>query len=165
LAGRHPERFLSFTALSFGHSRAYTAAGFEQLRKAWYLFLFLVPGLPERIVPRNDWKMLREATRHAEVERWVADLARPGRFLAAMNLYRANVLSPESHPNLKMPVMGVWSDDDLALTEAQMTKSARYVDGPFRYERIEGASHWIPLDAPERLVDLLVDFFRQNGES
>ena len=31
-----------------------------------------------------------------------------------------------------------------------MTGSAEYVVGEWRYERIEGASHWLQLDAPER---------------
>lgn len=39
-----------------------------------------------------------------------------------------------------------------------MTDSAQHVSGPWRYERIEGAGHWIPLDAPERLNELLLDF-------
>ena len=32
---------------------------------------------------------------------------------------------------------------------------ARFVDAHWRYERIEGASHWIPYDAPDRLAALL----------
>jgi len=30
--------------------------------------------------------------------------------------------------------------------------------GKWRYERIEGAGHWIPRDAPEELNRLLLDF-------
>ena len=30
---------------------------------------------------------------------------------------------------------------------------------PWRYERIEGASHWLQLDEPERVNALLLDFF------
>jgi hypothetical protein len=39
-----------------------------------------------------------------------------------------------------------------------MTGSARYVDAPWRYERLDGVGHWIPTHAPERLNTLLVDF-------
>ncbi len=55
--------------------------------------------------------------------------------------------------------MGVWSDDDEALTEAQMKNSAEHVERGFRYERIEGISHWIPTAAADRLNALLLDFF------
>jgi pimeloyl-ACP methyl ester carboxylesterase len=39
-----------------------------------------------------------------------------------------------------------------------MLRSAEHVAGPWRYERIEGASHWMQLDAPDEIDDLLVDF-------
>jgi pimeloyl-ACP methyl ester carboxylesterase len=160
LAGRHPERFRTFTAISLGHARAYAAAGFEQLRKAWYIALVLVPWLGERLVRGNDWRLLRRMTGHPEVDRWVADLGRDGRLTAGMNWYRANALAVTDHPKVKVPVLGLWSDGDFALTEAQMTGSAKYVEGPWRYERIEGASHWLPLDAPDQVAALLLEFFR-----
>jgi hypothetical protein len=54
--------------------------------------------------------------------------------------------------------MGVWSSDDLALTEPQMTGSERFVTGPWRYERLDKVDHWVPVHAPERLNELLVEF-------
>jgi pimeloyl-ACP methyl ester carboxylesterase len=54
LAGNHPDRFLSLTALSVGHARAYAAAGLEQLRRAWYILLILVPGLGEWLLRRKE---------------------------------------------------------------------------------------------------------------
>ena len=41
-----------------------------------------------------------------------------------------------------------------------MLRSAEQVTGPWRYERVEGASHWMQLDEPERVNALLVDFLR-----
>jgi pimeloyl-ACP methyl ester carboxylesterase len=43
------------------------------------------------------------------------------------------------------------------------TGSARYVTGPWRYGRVEKASHWIPLDAPEAVNALLLDFLAQTS--
>jgi pimeloyl-ACP methyl ester carboxylesterase len=54
--------------------------------------------------------------------------------------------------------MGVWSSGDVALLESQMTGSAQFCAGGFRYERIEGAAHWPQLDAPDQVSRLLVDF-------
>ena len=34
------------------------------------------------------------------------------------------------------------------------------VTGPWRYEEIPGASHWVPLDAPVRLTELLLEWLR-----
>ena len=54
--------------------------------------------------------------------------------------------------------MGVWSTGDPALSEAQMKGSEQFVAGPWRYERIEGADHWIPVHAPKELNKLILDF-------
>ena len=43
-----------------------------------------------------------------------------------------------------------------------MRDSGDFADD-WRYERIEDAGHWIPLDAPERLNELLVSFLRPRG--
>ena len=36
--------------------------------------------------------------------------------------------------------------------------SGRFVKGSWRYEQIDGASHWIPLDSPDRLNHLLIEW-------
>jgi pimeloyl-ACP methyl ester carboxylesterase len=59
------------------------------------------------------------------------------------------------------PTLGVWSSGDFYLTESQMTGSAEHVAGTWRYERFDGASHWLQLDQPERLNRLLLDFLGQ----
>ena len=33
-----------------------------------------------------------------------------------------------------------------------------YVTGPWRYERLDGVDHWVPVDAPDRLNSLLLEF-------
>jgi len=68
------------------------------------------------------------------------------------------VSPPLELPAVQAPTMGVWSSGDFALTEAQMLGSADHVSGPWRYERIDGVGHWIPLEAPDRLNPLLLDF-------
>ncbi len=39
-----------------------------------------------------------------------------------------------------------------------MTASSARVAGSWRYERLEGPGHWIPVDVPDRLSRLLLDF-------
>jgi pimeloyl-ACP methyl ester carboxylesterase len=55
--------------------------------------------------------------------------------------------------------MGVWSDGDRYLDGARMRASGELVKGPWRYEEIAGASHWVQLDAPAELNALLLDWF------
>jgi len=55
--------------------------------------------------------------------------------------------------------MGIWGAKDVALSETQMTGSAEFVDGPFRYERME-AGHWMMLSRADEVNALLLDFLQ-----
>jgi pimeloyl-ACP methyl ester carboxylesterase len=85
------------------------------------------------------------------MERYLADLSRPGALTAALNWYRANLRprppapSPPTPP-VRAPTLGMWSTGDHYLCEHRMIRSSEFVEGPWRYERIEGASHWNSLD-------------------
>jgi pimeloyl-ACP methyl ester carboxylesterase len=63
-----------------------------------------------------------------------------------------------------VPTFGIWSDRDLFLTEKQMKMSTLYVDAPWQYARIENCSHWIQLDATDRLNKLLIEYLKQPME-
>jgi pimeloyl-ACP methyl ester carboxylesterase len=58
---------------------------------------------------------------------------------------------------IEADTLGIWSSGDLYLTQEAMTRSKQRVQGRWRYERLEG-SHWVPLDQPDRLNQLLLDF-------
>jgi len=62
-------------------------------------------------------------------------------------------------PMIQANTLGIWSSGDLYLTEEAMMRSEQRVQGGWRYERFEG-SHWVPLDQPERLNRLLLDFLQ-----
>jgi pimeloyl-ACP methyl ester carboxylesterase len=59
--------------------------------------------------------------------------------------------------------MGVFGTADQALTEEAMVKSASKVTGTWRYERLEGVGHFIPLDEPDHLNKLLLDFLPRRS--
>jgi pimeloyl-ACP methyl ester carboxylesterase len=93
-------------------------------------------------------------------------LSEPGALTAGLNWYRANVPldrliadgpAPQL-PSVSAPTMGIFGTADLYLTEDAMVRSASRVTGPWRYERLEGAGHFIPLEEPDRLNALLLDF-------
>jgi pimeloyl-ACP methyl ester carboxylesterase len=161
-----PARVERLAVLSVGHPAAFFTEGVRQRERSWYMLFFQFPGVAEEALPRDDWALWRtvfgERGDHA---RYQADLSRPGALTAALNWYRANI-QPETFgrttapplPPVGCPVLGIWSDGDDYLGEAQMTASEQHVAGPWQYRRISGASHWIPLDAPDEVGRLLVDF-------
>ena len=166
LASFYKPRVSSLVALSVGHPASFTKAGVRQLARSWYMLMFQIKGFSEKLLSANNFALFRKAFRNEkDVDRYVEDLSRPGRLTAALNWYRANVppssilaVSGMEWPKVEVPVMGVWSSKDPALTERQLTGSEQFVEGPWRYERIEGTGHWMQLDAPDKLNDLLLDF-------
>ena len=143
----HPQRVERFVALSVGHPTAYARGGLVQKLKGYYVLLMQLRGIMEWLAMCGDWFLFRQLTRYAaEFPRWRERLSRPGR-LTAGELASARV-----------PVFGVWSSGDLFLVEGQMIASERYVRGPWRYARIEGANHWLQLDAPQHFNPLLLEY-------
>jgi pimeloyl-ACP methyl ester carboxylesterase len=165
LAALHPDRVRSLAALSVGHPNASRPRSLESREKAWYQLLFQFEEAEELLL-RDDARLLREWLADApDLERAIEDLRRPGALTAGLGLYRANLhprgeLEDRALPPVNAPTLGVWSTGDRYLTEAAMERSGEHVTGPWRYERIEGASHWLQLDAPDRVNRLLLEHLR-----
>ncbi|MGH9207732.1 MAG: alpha/beta fold hydrolase [Acidimicrobiales bacterium] len=160
---RHPERIDRYAALSVGHPAAYARGSIEQKLKGYYVLLLQLRGLAEWALRARDWRLFRSLTGFpTECPHWIANLSRPGRLTAAINYYRANLslILARNLPPATVPVMGIWSSGDRFLAEAQMRSSAHWVRGPWRYERIEGANHWLQLDAADQVNTLLLDYLR-----
>jgi pimeloyl-ACP methyl ester carboxylesterase len=168
VAALAPDRVATMTALSVGHPSAFRGAGWAQREKSWYMLLFQFPGIAEQWLSADGFRNLREWSGHPDIDAVATRLADPDALTASLNIYRA-VLPPESlvSPPLQLPPVAapallVWSDADLALTEEQMTGSMAYLDGPWRYERLEGVGHWPQLEAPEAINTLLLDFLGRH---
>jgi len=167
MAGLHPARVERLAVLSVGHPAAALPRSIEQRQRSWYMLLFQFEGVAEELLRRDDWRLLREFLGgEGDVGRYVEDLARPGALTAALNWYRANTaprLELEARPPLppaSAPTLGIWGGADRFLMEDRMIRSGEQVSGPWRYERIDEAGHWIPLDAPAALNVLLLEHLR-----
>jgi pimeloyl-ACP methyl ester carboxylesterase len=159
-----PDRVDHLTALSVGHPAGFGAAGWAQRQLSWYMLLFQFEGIAEQWLAADDWANFREFFAHPEADAVIPALSRDGALTASLNWYRANVAPqslvepPVPIPPVAGPAMGVWSDGDRFLTEAQMTNAADHVTGSWRYERVEGAGHWMQLEHPDAVSGLLLDF-------
>jgi pimeloyl-ACP methyl ester carboxylesterase len=168
LASVAPETVDRLVALSIGHPATFRGRpgqlDLDQLEKAWFMLLFQFPDVAEEWLSGNQWTNFRTLFHHPDEDDVIADLEANSSLTPGLNYFRA-IVNPESFvtpppslPPVQAPTMGVWSSGDFALTEAQMTRSAEHVAGPWRYERLEGPGHWMQLEAPDRLNALLLDF-------
>jgi pimeloyl-ACP methyl ester carboxylesterase len=165
MASLLPARVASLAALSVGHPNTRDARSIEAREKSWYMLLFQFAEAEELLL-RDGARLLREWLADApDAEAAVARLSEPGALTAQLGLYRANVhpraeLETRPLPPVAAPALGLWSTGDRYLTEEPMVRSGEHVTGRWRYERIEGASHWLQLDAPDRVNRLLLEHLR-----
>jgi pimeloyl-ACP methyl ester carboxylesterase len=163
-----PDRVERLAVLAAGHPEAIRNAGARQRQLSWYVLLFQFEGVAERWLTMDDWAHFREfcggAEGYADVDAAIAELSRPGALTASLEWYRANmtpetlVAPPLDLPPVRCPTLGIWGTGDLGLTEEQMRGSGAYVSGSWRYERLDGAGHWLQLHAPDRINALLGEF-------
>ncbi|MGH9296482.1 MAG: alpha/beta fold hydrolase [Acidimicrobiales bacterium] len=164
IASLVPDRTDHVVAMSVGFPTALVEAGLPQRQKSWYFLLFQFEGIAERWLSADGWANFREWSSHPDADGVISELEANGSLTPALNWYRANippasfVEPPLELPAVAAPVMGIWSSGDFALTEEQMTGSQRFVTGKWRYERIEGAGHWMQLELPATVSALLLDF-------
>ena len=166
LAALAPERVDRLVAISVGAPGTAAKPTLEELQKGWYRLLFLFDGVAEELLQRDDWSLFRLFLGGAkDTLAYVTTLSEPGALTPALNWYRANLpvqallgrTGGPQLPMIKADTLGIWSTGDHYLTEEAMTRSKQRVQGSWRYERVDG-SHWVPLDQPDWLNRLLIDF-------
>jgi len=167
-AAEMPERLTTVAPISVPHPAAFikSIATSRQGLASWYMYLFQLPRIPEWLLSRRDGDMIAELLRRggqtpAAAQRDAEAMREPGALTAAINWYRAMPLSnPRAiSQKISVPTMYVWSDRDTALLPKAAHDTARYVCGEYRFEILPGVSHWIPDEQPDRLADLLLDWF------
>lgn len=130
--------------MSVGHPATGRLRTVEERDKAWYQRLFQFPDVAEALLQRDDWKLFREWLKEeGDLEQYLNDLSRPGALTAGLNWYLAN-LDPQLELQRRTPPPAV---------------------GRWRYGRIEGDSHWMQIDDPDRVNELLLEFLGARDAS
>ena len=171
-AMNHPEVVDRLAILNAAHPRRLQEGlrNPRQLGKLWYFFFFQLPGLPESIVRAGHWRFFRRYQRDArppytpeDTERYVESWSQPGAAAAIINYYRAAVReSKQAQAQLRpisAPTLVIWGQRDRYLGPKLAEPDRDDVPNLDRVERLPDASHWVHHDEPERVTQLLVDFF------
>ena len=90
-------------------------------------------------------------------------MSRPDALKASLKWYRANLAprlqeSPPKLPPVEVPTPDIWSSNNHYLDGEPMKVSGQFVRARWRCEQLDDASHWIPVDAPDRLNQLLIEW-------
>jgi pimeloyl-ACP methyl ester carboxylesterase len=168
-ASAHPERLRSLAVVSTPHLAAFRRSVFEgeQREKSAYMLFFQSPEAEEFFLA-DDAAALRamyvqsglSPERAAATEEYVRLLTEPGALTAALNWYRGMKPTEEHLRPISVPTLYVWSTEDPALGREAAEWTAEYVEGPYRFEVLEGVSHWVSDEVPDVLNRLLLEHLR-----
>ncbi|CAG7581522.1 alpha/beta fold hydrolase [Rhodococcus opacus] len=163
VAARHPDRINSLTTVSVPHPGAFGWAlreDADQKERSSYIRLLRMEGKAERVLLDDNAHSLRamfgDVVPPALVDRHVALLSEPGALTAALNWYRAMTSDFEQTPAVTVPTTYVWSTGDQALGRAGAERCGEFVDAPYEFVVLDGATHWIPEQRPDALADAIL---------
>src|SRR5690349_3555641 len=164
VAARRPDLLLSWTAVSTPHQLALNevlAESAEERDRFGYIRSFRSPDAEQRLA-QFDWAPFtsiyggKVAADRVAAE--VAFFAQPGVLTAALNWYRA--MTPTDAAGLgavSVPTAYVWGSADLAFSPAAAARTERFVAAPYRFVALDGASHWLPDEAPDTLAEVIAE--------
>lgn len=151
----------------------------KQLVRSWYMLFFQLPFLPEFWLSRNDGalvaRMLRGAARdktnftpaklrtYADNFRTRRDAAKPLAYYREVVRRLVRPSGPKwvrEYPKIRAPFRLVWGTEDLALRRELTTGLERWINAPVDVRYLEGVGHFVPIEAPEKLIPLVVEHLK-----
>jgi pimeloyl-ACP methyl ester carboxylesterase len=156
LAGRHPDRVTSLTALSTPHPAALQAAALRstQALRSAYMAFFQLPWLPEKVALAGGGHLLESSLRGSGLparyaRAYVQRMAEPGALRAALAWYRALPASRGyGAGRVRVPTSYLWGRADPFFAPAAAAGTRAWVTGPYVEHRLDDAGHWLPETRP-----------------
>ena len=165
IADQTPAALASLTILSRPHpiafNQALAMADGEQKRRSGHHTRFLDPAAgPDNLA--DDAKWLRTRLRangvpEAAIERHLSVIGNPEAMEAALAWYRARGVRHEPVGPTKVPTLYIWGDNDDTVGRAAAEGTGAFIDGPYRFEVLEGGGHYPADQFPDRVSALMLE--------
>lgn len=164
----NPDKVRTLTALSVPHTGAFLTSMLRsrQILKSWYMGLFQLPWLPERLINAAYVRSMVGSGQTVEhARRDATEFSGPRSFTGPLSWYRALPLSDPRATQIPVgsPTLFIWGDRDHFISRAAALRCTKYVTGPYRFETLRGAGHWLPDEAPAEIAALLLAHLREQN--
>ena len=164
-----PERFRRHVALSVGNpDLAMNMDSISQVRASWYMYLDTQEATAQ-LYAANDGAFFKKLIipTHPEIDEVWSRVKDPEAMIGMLNWDRGNpmaasylamVTNTAAPRKCMVPTLGMWSTGDAYLWESQVKDSAQLMAAPWRYVKVENASHWMMLDQPQQVNTALLEW-------
>jgi pimeloyl-ACP methyl ester carboxylesterase len=174
--GRWPQRVRAAVTLAVPHVAAFEKnlrRNRSQQQRSAYMAFFMLPGLPERIVPRNDFAYI-----DALWKRWSPNYTPDPDYMrelkeclqasmpAPLGYYRS--LRPsrtrlrqsrlDARVRIYVPLLHLHGADDGCISFEMSDGEEKYFKGEFHSENLQGLGHFMHLEDPQRIAAAVLDF-------
>ncbi len=169
----HPQRIAKMAILNVPHPsvmRRFLNTRLRQMLRSWYILFFQIPWLPERVFAAFDFylgtRALVRSSRAGtfspeDLAQYCSAWSQPGALTAMINWYRAALRYRirSSDRTVRIPTRILWGERDAFLLAEMARESLRYCTNA-ELVAFPRATHWLQHEEPERVSQLLAEFFR-----
>ena len=127
------------------------------------------PNTATRLLEDNAARLRRmfseQGVAQPDIDAYLDRLREPAALESALNWYRAassgNKGLAVTIPALTVPTLYIWGDKDATVGRAAAEGTAQYVTGPYQFEVIPGAGHFLTDRVESQVTSLLVRQIRK----
>jgi pimeloyl-ACP methyl ester carboxylesterase len=176
VAQEHPEMVARLVILDGPHPRAMRQALRSNLRQffmSWYMFLFQLPGAERILLAGGAERLVRGLRRTSKPGTFDDDRIavyrraweQPGAMRAMLDWYRAAFrvrARPARYRRISPPTLVLWGERDAFVGIDVARRSVDLCDDG-QLQIIEGGTHWIHIEEPERVNQLMLSFLNATA--
>jgi len=174
---RRPEAMERLVACAVPHPGHFaTQLRLRQLRRSYYIGLFQLPKLPERLIAAQDFRWLRQLIRSwspgwnfsaSDLAPLLASLNEPARLQAALGYYRQlphSLRVPGAwrwvQSAIAVPTLAICGADDGCIGPEMFEGQQWRYTGAYQCQRMQGAGHFMQCEQPQLFADHVLRFLR-----
>lgn len=158
-----PEKIPKLVVMCVPHMHC-PSFSFSQLKKSWYVMLFQLPWLPERMVAKNNFAFIDRLYRtwspgwgesEFNLQPVKVSLAAEGGLAAALGYYRAMIRGAKAQhrqimsQQTSVPALWIAGEDDGCIDLRQYNGMDVAFSDHFELFKVAGAGHFVHREAPE----------------
>lgn len=167
-----PEHVSRFAVIDVGHPRGYVEFETNEETVSWYRTFIQLPWIPGYTARLFNWRLLASNLRatsapgafpEEEMNQYRSAWDRDGALHTMGAWYRAPWVDLDWGPPVETPTLVILAADDAFIPSDATRAGMKYLDRG-RLLELGSGTHWVAGEEPDRIGEILVEFFETTEE-